>query len=556
MARPVSRSRVAVLVLLQCAALMAVCLLIGDNGWDDGAITLAFARTFARHGRVALTPRSEVVEGFSSVSWFLLNALAALARPSYRATLLIAQALSVACIGGCTALLARSCALLRLDRLFSSLTLIAFAAWGCSFCEAGNGMEMGLLAASCLLMLNELLSPRPRLPVLCAGVALAVTTRFEAVLYVGLLGLSVYAVPGRRAFRAIVATSVITVALLSAWRLAVFGDVLPNTFWAKRWPPYAAFSLGQRLLGGLELPSFFVGPVVALGIATRCGLDLAGAIDRHRRLLKILAAPILGAVVMGLLTGRHWGYYGRMTYFAFPPALLLLSRLLSDWVGAATSRLRVGVAAGSLAAAVAVSVVGFPFDYLGAAWHGGAFGVTPHTYAASGQVFRRFAAAAGLPRPSVLTSDVGGLALCCDELRIVDLAFLSNRRLAHEGPAAIGAVLDGESPDLIEAHWWWAAVGRLYDQPGFRAGYAPAFAGGTKLWIRRDLAAAVVRSGRGCWVPVQRPDVLRAVRSDRYASTELPEDREVFERRGPLLALDGAEPDGPDLCRDTAPPSR
>ena len=90
---------------------MVVCLLIGDNGWDDGAITLAFARTFARHGRVALTPRSEVVEGFSSVSWFLLNAFAALARPSYRAAIVIAQALSVLSLGACTALLARSCAL-------------------------------------------------------------------------------------------------------------------------------------------------------------------------------------------------------------------------------------------------------------------------------------------------------------------------------------------------------------------------------------------------------------------------------------------------------------
>src|SRR3954466_15727077 len=144
----VSRRTVTVVVLLQCAALLAVCRLIGDNGWDDGAITLAFARTFAGHGRVALTPRSEVVEGFSSVSWFLLNSLAALARPSYRATLLIAQILSVLCIGACSALLARSCALLRLSRLFSTLTVIVFAAWGCSFSEAGNGMEMGLLAAA------------------------------------------------------------------------------------------------------------------------------------------------------------------------------------------------------------------------------------------------------------------------------------------------------------------------------------------------------------------------------------------------------------------------
>ena len=38
----------------------------------------------------------------------------------------------------------------------------------------------------------------------------------------------------------------------------------------------------------------------------------------------------------------------------------------------------------------------------------------------------------------------------------------------------------------IEAHWNWAAVGKLYELPIFRARYAPAFAGATKLWIRRD----------------------------------------------------------------------
>src|SRR5450631_4535773 len=100
-----SRRSVALVVLAQFAALIVVCSLIGDNGWDDGAITLAFARTFARHGRVALTPRSEVVEGFSSVSWFLLNSLAALVRPSYRAAIVVSQVLSALSICASTVLL-------------------------------------------------------------------------------------------------------------------------------------------------------------------------------------------------------------------------------------------------------------------------------------------------------------------------------------------------------------------------------------------------------------------------------------------------------------------
>ena len=100
------------------------------------------------------------------------------------------------------------------------------------------------------------------------------------------------------------------------------------------------------------------------------------------------------------------------------------------------------VAVGSLVSAVAMSMGAFPTGALGDAFKHRSYGVTPHAYAASGQVFRGFAAAAELPHAAILTSDVGGLALCCDEFRIVDLAFLSNRQLAREGPTAIGAVLD------------------------------------------------------------------------------------------------------------------
>src|SRR5205823_11290528 len=156
---------------------------------------------------------------------------------------------------------------------------------------------------------------------------------------VGLLALGALLVPGRRRFWAIVLSGLCTVALLSLLRLALFADILPNTFWAKRWPPYAAFGPGDRWAGAKELLRFFKAPFVALGIAALqsafSGGRLAGALRSRRAALAILAAPLMGAVVMGRVTGKHWGYPGRMPYFAFPPTLLLLSVLLSDWVRAA-----------------------------------------------------------------------------------------------------------------------------------------------------------------------------------------------------------------------------
>jgi len=377
----VSRRGLAIVVTVQFAALLAVCLVVGDNSWDDGAITLAFARSFARHGRIALTPHSETVEGFSSVAWFLLNALAGLARPSYHAAILVSQVLSALCICACTVLLARSCALLRLDRLFSTLTVVVFAVWGCSFAEASNGMEMGLLAAAFLVMVNELLSPQPRMSLLGAGVVVAVATRFEAVLYVGLLALSVVSVPRRRAFRVIVGAGAAAVLLLSAWRLATFSDLLPNTFWAKRWPPYAGFGLVGRLKSALELPSFFIIPLFELGILWRAGFDFGGLLQARRRALAILGAPALGAVLMGGLIGKHWGYWGRMPYFAFPLVLLLFALVFSAWWNSESSKRLVGVAIGFCTSSIYASMMGFPSGSLAAAYQGGAFGVTPRTYA-------------------------------------------------------------------------------------------------------------------------------------------------------------------------------
>ena len=354
----------------------------------------------------------------------------------------------------------------------------------------------------------------------------------------GLLGLGVLSVPGRRAFWAMVVTGLVTVALLSVWRLATFADVVPNTIWAKLWPPYPALSVADRLAGAVELPSFFVGPAIALGIAARSGLSFAAARAARGRALAIVAAPIAGAVIMGLLTGRHWGYYGRMPYFAFPPALLLLSLLFSDWVAAARSRFRIAVAVGSLASAVAVSMVGFPSGSLDAAFKGGELGVTPHTYAASGRVFRRFAAAAELEQPTILTSDVGGLALCCDEFKIVDLAFLSNRTLAARG-----------RPRSARC---WRPSRRI---PSRRTGNGRRWDGCTTCRVSARATRRRSPTGRGsgsgatsrgasngagaaAGCPQQQEDLKRALKDHRYAMTDVPDDRTSFERQGAVFTLD------------------
>jgi hypothetical protein len=50
----------------------SIALAAGESTWDDGYITLAFARTFAETGHIRLTPFSEAVEGTTSPLWFLV----------------------------------------------------------------------------------------------------------------------------------------------------------------------------------------------------------------------------------------------------------------------------------------------------------------------------------------------------------------------------------------------------------------------------------------------------------------------------------------------------
>src|SRR4029077_19544817 len=110
-------------------------------------------------------------------------------------------------------------------------------------------------------------------------------------------------------FWCIVVTCAGTVLLLSIWRLAVFSDVLPNTFWAKRWPPYADFGPLGRLTGAVELPSFFLVPLIAIAIMWRAGLKLAVLWQARRGAILILGGPIVGALLVGGLIGKHWGYH-------------------------------------------------------------------------------------------------------------------------------------------------------------------------------------------------------------------------------------------------------
>ena len=65
------------LVILGFVAQIYVAWRFWSITWDDSAITLGFARSFALTGRIEPTPGSGIVEGYSTTLWMLLMTVAA-----------------------------------------------------------------------------------------------------------------------------------------------------------------------------------------------------------------------------------------------------------------------------------------------------------------------------------------------------------------------------------------------------------------------------------------------------------------------------------------------
>jgi hypothetical protein len=169
-------------IVLQFIMTALIVVYVGIFNWDDGAITLAYSRTFAETGRVALTAASEQVEGFSSVSWFLVNAMVAVSHPGFEEAILFSQLLAsvfLALAVLLTFLIARE---LDLRESTTAAILIIFSVFGPSISEISNGMEMTLMASSCLAIVYFLYF-RENWPLLLFSTVIFLSTRFEAMIY-------------------------------------------------------------------------------------------------------------------------------------------------------------------------------------------------------------------------------------------------------------------------------------------------------------------------------------------------------------------------------------
>ncbi|SDN06286.1 hypothetical protein SAMN04487981_103424 [Streptomyces sp. cf386] len=368
--------------------------------------------------------------------------------------------------------------------------------------ETINGMEMTSLSAVALAIVWLVRSGHRYAWI---GLALLAATapwiRAEAVGYVvaGAVVLAISSKRYRRRAWALAAGAVLSLAVLTAVRLAIFGSLLPNTMLAKQSSPYSADSTVRQLLqmfvAAVEvlyvlLPAAVI--VVTALAGTRGGLRTVGAVAFRRmrsRSWHPVAAFSVGYLVavaaFNVGIGRNWGYIGRMeqSAIALGVVAVVLSRPRVMRSLKSTPRL-VAV----IAALLLLSSCGIERQFIAARLHPEhQVAVTPAVYRTAGEAMDEVRVRLGMPELTVLTPDVGGSSLCCSNLRILDLALLANTALAHDGYAALPSYLKASNPDLVEAHGMWSEASKLYDIDRFRGHYTPVVVRGRWMYLRNDL---------------------------------------------------------------------
>ena len=314
------------------------------HAMDDAWISFRVARNWVEHGVLSFDVGRAPVEGMTNLLWTLMSAswialwpegdpvvpariggaLLHLATLGLLARLAVREAASA---GGRPVLAAA--VTLGLSALSSSLAYYALsgletALWGFLFVAALDRYRLALAGS--------------RRAGVAAGVLLGLLamTRPEGVLVAGALWAGAVAVPtARRAAVAIVAPCALLVAGMELFRLVYFGDLLPNTFYAK--PP--AGSDGFRYLARFGLFALgAVGPLALLGLRGR-----TTPLVRVTGVLLVLLAA--GAVWSG---GDWMPGHRRLT-----TVVLGMNLLIGLGVACARPRHRGLVVAAAVAAAVA-----------------------------------------------------------------------------------------------------------------------------------------------------------------------------------------------------------
>jgi hypothetical protein len=488
--------------------------------WDDAAITAAFARTWAHSGRIALTPGSQIVEGYSSILWFLLLSVPYFFTHDPDAGLIWMKVLSAGFLVLSLPVMYWIALRQFANRSAAVVSMLLLAYCYAPHQEIENGMEMNLAVFLFLLLFHVLTREQARGRVVYASLLgfLLLLTRFEMPFMLVLLfcGLLYGAYRGQwgaasavELWKIFVVIAVLFCAI-GVWRHHVFGEWMPNTVYAKRFLPYRDWSTVESFvktrLEALNEPLFVLRLPLAVMIGALIFAMYRGEFSWAvlRRVDPAVWVLAIGCFLFGAMFGQNWGYAGRMVSVMLP---FLILTMVSLCMSALPNRrlMMTGFAALLVAQGALLIWRGtHPFR-----------NVSLETVGKIGPGADAIRAVLGQDRIVVMLPDVGMSSLCCDRLVIVDAGMLADTTLAHTGWAGFAEYFRKVRPEVVETHEFWATDANLYG--GLLNGYSIVASNGLRFFVRDDLYERLVAKSAGSVVPVTSAPVCLGLKSEDAA---------------------------------------
>lgn len=462
--------------------------------WDDSAITLGFARTFAQTGRIEPTPGSGIVEGYSTTLWMLLMAAAAKLISTPVALLAFAK-ISTLVLNLVNILLIRYWFMTWTTEVFANLVAGTI---GCTlmFYETINGMETPLILTLVMVMLIlfPAVSRAAHLWYIGAG-AMLLLTRWEGAWL--LVPFILIDRNRRRNLSAFLSWSLLfLVSNLTRW--LYFGDILPNTVVAKQRFPYSAPSSRLAIVRHLSEPLLILYSCKILFLLLAGYILYRYLIEKERpfsipRLrhsfeeswqLRFLLLFLLFSFILSTAIGPNWGPEFRSFYSAWPfligvlllPVLPNLNRKTLGWVTVALclfTVLRMQARIQPLKSEKAPLYMPR---------------ITVDRVRTAAPILTELQRLSGQPSLTYAAPDMGAIMLYTDNVRVIDLGLLCDRTLAHQGFAVIRSyLLQQRRPDVIEVHEIFTETTKLGSYPEFLSQYRPVYIHGVRFFLNRQL---------------------------------------------------------------------
>ena len=343
------------LLALSLVVLGIGCLRIRDLQSDDAYITFRYARNLYEGFGPVFNP-GERVEGYSNPLWMV--AITAGFASGVEEPIWVARRISFVCAALLVVALYRS--LLAFSAPGWGAALATFLISSSTFVHMATMCGLETIAHAFLFFCGLALLALPELTprkVLASSLllVLAALTRPEGIAYWG-MGLVLVAVSCPRALLSYLAPGLLWAAHV-AWRWSYYGDLLPNTYYAK------ASTLALWGFGLNELRAFLARvEVLAFLVAAVAGAVIAWRTPRYRRAVVLLGGTTAFHLLYVVSVGGDGILLNRFQVPVLPSLALLAGLLLCVPVERPNARAFTLVGAAVIALAVALSLARAAFD--------------------------------------------------------------------------------------------------------------------------------------------------------------------------------------------------